>query len=380
MKRIFVSLLFIVICLAIGYGVGMAIAHGLGGHKDVDSVKMMWAIALAFVSFLLALFVNTVLHEAGHMIGGLATGYRFMSFRIFTSSLVKTEKGYQWKKFNIPGTLGQCLMIPPTDTECEKIPYFWYNVSGVLANLVILVLTGLPLLLCDLPTVPFSICLMMTIVAAWMFVFNTIPMTPGGMPNDGKNILTLWQYPEQRTLFSNMLNAAAAQNDGMRLTEAPKEWFESSPLNDEWTVMELAARNLSMGQLIDQLDFGQAILVGEEIMAIGNNLPIIYRMETASDLIYLYLAQEGPCERVTELFDKRTRRYIEGSAKYSAMKRVTLFAIELIVKERRDEAMKHYDAVKDHIDSFAAPGEARTALAVMDNILVHTGSATKHEE
>jgi len=358
----------------------MAIAHGLGGHKDVDSVKMMWAIALAFVSFLLALFVNTVLHEAGHMIGGLATGYRFMSFRIFTSSLVKTEKGYQWKKFNIPGTLGQCLMIPPTDTECEKIPYFWYNVSGVLANLVILVLTGLPLLLCDLPTVPFSICLMMTIVAAWMFVFNTIPMTPGGMPNDGKNILTLWQYPEQRTLFSNMLNAAAAQNDGMRLTEAPKEWFESSPLNDEWTVMELAARNLSMGQLIDQLDFGQAILVGEEIMAIGNNLPIIYRMETASDLIYLYLAQEGPCERVTELFDKRTRRYIEGSAKYSAMKRVTLFAIELIVKERRDEAMKHYDAVKDHIDSFAAPGEARTALAVMDNILVHTGSATKHEE
>ena len=63
------------------------------------------------------MLLNIVIHEVGHMIGGYILGYKIVFIRIGSKTLVKEENGWSVKKFNVPGTAGQCIMEPPSDRE-----------------------------------------------------------------------------------------------------------------------------------------------------------------------------------------------------------------------------------------------------------------------
>lgn len=67
-------------------------------------------VVLVVVSFLFSILI----HELGHLVMGLMTGYKFLSFRFLTFHVQHDENGkLKLFKQNIPGTMGQCLMIPP---------------------------------------------------------------------------------------------------------------------------------------------------------------------------------------------------------------------------------------------------------------------------
>ena len=74
-----------------GY-VGVELITGLIGgdspgpsadKEEIDNGLMILSIALALVSLVVASVLHIILHEAGHLVFGLLTGFRFVSFRIF---------------------------------------------------------------------------------------------------------------------------------------------------------------------------------------------------------------------------------------------------------------------------------------------------------
>lgn len=365
----------ILLSMLIGYGVGWGLGHILGDGADgegIDKMKMAEAVVISFAALVVGVFVNAILHEAGHLVGGLLTGYKFLSFRIFNLTLQKEDDGWHWKKFSLMGTLGQCLMCPP---HTQSVPYFWYNVGGVMVNLVICVISGTMLYAFDLTMVPFEFCVILLATGVWFLLTNAIPMTPGGVPNDGKNILILWRHPEQRKHFHNMLAVAAEQSRGKRVSEMPEEWFESTPVTKDSTVMEMSARNLHYARLMDEKRFDEAREVAEELMSIGRALPQLFQMEVASDLLFLELATLNRIEVINELWDKKfgagnmtLQKYITTYRKYLPMKCVVLFAYELINNQSPEKAQKYYDEVESNLNTYTQPGEARTAVAIMDEL------------
>lgn len=365
----------ILLCMLIGYGIGIGLGHILGDGSDgesIDKMKMAEAVVISFAALVVGVFANAILHETGHLVGGLLTQYKFLSFRIFNLTLQKEDDGWHWKRFSIMGTLGQCLMCPP---HTRSVPYFWYNAGGVLANLIICVISGIMLYAFDLPMIPFEFCVMFLATGVWFLLTNAIPMTPGGVPNDGKNILILWRHPEQRKHFHNMLAVAAEQSRGKRVSEMPEEWFESTPVTKDSTVMEMSARNLYYARLMDEMRFGEAREVAEELMSLGTSLPQLFQMEVASDLLFLELATLNRIEVVNELWNKKfgvgnmtLQKYITTYRKYLPMKCAVLFAYELINNQSPEEAQKYYDEVASNLNTFTQPGEARTAVAIMDEL------------
>ena len=365
----------ILLCMLIGYGVGWGLGHILGGGDDgesIDKMKMAEAVLIAFAALVVGVLANAILHEAGHLVGGLLTGYKFLSFRIFNITLQKEDEGWHWKKFSLMGTLGQCLMCPP---HTQSVPYFWYNVGGVMVNLIICVISGTMLYAFDLTMVPFVFCVMLLATGIWFLLTNAIPMTPGGVQNDGKNLLILWHHPEQRKHFHNMLAVAAEQSRGKRVSEMPEEWFESTPVTKDSTVMEIAARNLYYARLMDEMRFDKARAIAEELMSIGKSLPQLFQMEVASDLLLLELVTLNRIEVVNELWNKKfgvgnmtLQKYITTYRKYLPMKCAVLFAYELVNNQSPEEAQKYYDEVASNINTFTQPGEARMALAIMEKL------------
>ena len=97
--------LYLLFCYAASYAF---LYFAFDSHK-VAVITLVIATAAIFV----AIVLNTFFHELGHLIFGLLTGYRFLSFRIFGLMLTRESGSLRFKKHSMPGTLGQCLMAPP---------------------------------------------------------------------------------------------------------------------------------------------------------------------------------------------------------------------------------------------------------------------------
>jgi hypothetical protein len=90
---------------------GFAFRADQNGTMDIDIFMRYFLFG---VLFLLVMYpLQIIIHEAGHLIFGLFTGYKFLSFRIFLHIFYKKEGRIFRRKFSIKGTAGQCLMYPP---------------------------------------------------------------------------------------------------------------------------------------------------------------------------------------------------------------------------------------------------------------------------
>lgn len=122
-----------------------------GLHSKFAETGMLETVGISLLAILILLFsifLQVLLHEGGHLVCGLATDYRFVSFRIFNLTFIRKDGKLCIKRFSLAGTGGQCLLTPP-ERPLEDIPTTLYNLGGVLANLLTAILAFLPLLTVD---------------------------------------------------------------------------------------------------------------------------------------------------------------------------------------------------------------------------------------
>ena len=209
----------------IGVPVGLFITH----FSDSVVISPM-GIALLFLGVIAAIYLQMILHEGGHLIGGLLSGYRFVSFRIGSLTLVRRNGTYSFARFSIPGTGGQCLMAPP---EGKDAPVMLYNLAGGLSNIVFSLLAVPFIFFAPFPWAPLAF-----IFAAFGIIFsimNLVPLNMGGISNDGHNARSLSHDPVSRRAFLTQMWVVGRQADGQRLREMPEEWFilsEDVPLSN----------------------------------------------------------------------------------------------------------------------------------------------------
>lgn len=135
-------------------------------------------ILLAVALWLTASALHMAIHEMGHLIGGLISGYYLVYFSIGPVNFSYSQK----KKFSISigkSRGGQCVMEPRNPDTCH---YLCYNFGGVVANLLLALAAGGLLLLGSHFANLFFINLVC--VAAQKIVMNSIPGIVNGTPND----------------------------------------------------------------------------------------------------------------------------------------------------------------------------------------------------
>ena len=127
------------------------------------------------------MLLHMIIHEIGHLICGLISGYKFSSFRIMNFILIQKNGKLKIKRLTIAGTGGQCLMAPP-DMKDEKIPILLYNLGGPIFNLI----AGIIFLLIFFILMPYPLVgasvFVFSLVGIIFAVLNGIPM-PMGVPS-----------------------------------------------------------------------------------------------------------------------------------------------------------------------------------------------------
>ncbi len=333
--------------------------------EGTDYGLLALSIGLSLVWLFVCTFIHLVMHELGHLIAGMLTGYRFLSFRVLKFTLVKTDEGLRWKRYHIPGTGGQCLLELPEGMKEEEIPWFWYNAGGVLMNLLLVAMAFFFLRMSQHGLFGFSFLLMMIIIGLYILLTNGIPMVIGGISNDGHNLLTLWRQPGMRKFFAHTLQIAGLLSRGKRVGEVPREWIEDIPVSVKSTYLEIGNRVNYMSLLEDLGRYVEARMVGEELIGLGKALPQIFRMEVGGELVMMELMTAKRSAVVDRLWTTALQRYTLLNSKFSPIKLAVLYTYELLYRRDREKANTYREQLEKYQHDFMMPGEARTALSLV---------------
>ncbi len=165
---------------------------------------ILWSMFYIISSYL----VQIVIHETGHLLFGLLTKYKLITFRIYCFAIIRGENGgFSVRNYHRSGSLGQCLMLAP---EKENYPYKLITLGGILLNLLTAVMATI--ILVYQPHLLFVHRLGVILFAFYGYGFaflNLIPFQNSGTMTDGRVLSVLSKNQFART--SNKIQLRVAQ-------------------------------------------------------------------------------------------------------------------------------------------------------------------------
>ena len=337
-----------------------------GNLISANFLEVAGAALTGMVATLAAIVILVVVHEAGHLVCGMATGYGFVSFRIFNLTFIRIDGKIKVKRFAVAGTGGQCLLTPP-DLPVDQIPTACYNAGGVLANIVALLIMA-PLLLLDLHPVMSEVLVIFCVIDVVIILLNGIPMKLGGIGNDAYNMFYLRNNPLSKRALLDQLRSNALLQNGVRPGEMPDEWFEWKADVDYKNPLEVSIPMMFASRCVDELDFETAYHKFEELYSHKADMIQLYVNEIACELAFCAMAT-GRRDRAESLLDAKLMGYVEAYRSVMSSKQRLLCAKALCIDNDPDGAQAIYKALESSKDKYLMQGEVRSDLAIMETIL-----------
>lgn len=138
-----------------------------------------FAIGIVLVLLSLSSAIHLFAHECGHLIGGLASGYKLVCMQVGPINLeVDKSKKISFSLQHTHG--GLCIMLPP---KVADIRYKAYSLGGICANAFISIISLSLLLFNSFYSTLFFVQL--SFIGLIKIITNLLPNINHGVPNDG---------------------------------------------------------------------------------------------------------------------------------------------------------------------------------------------------
>ena len=326
------SLILFAFCVGVGVFVYLLLPKYFNASPYKTAPSLIILITIAIFSF----FLSIILHEAGHLVFGLMTGYKFSSFRIGAIMLVSLSGKMKIKLHTIPGTAGQCLLSPP-DLKNGKMPHILYNLGGVISNVVFAALFG---------TLGFAfrkyffVCVSMTALSSINLVLgasNGIPYRTNTVNSDGMNALSLAKNPTALRALWIQLKINSETANGKRLSEMPGEWFSLPEEKELENPLTASIVSFKTSRLMDEHKFPEALDLITEYKNLPA-LPEIYRSLMALDEISIRAIQGDDYTTVASLFTKGVHTLLTKMKNFPSVVR-TKYIFALLVENNITNAV-----------------------------------------
>lgn len=293
--------------------------------------------------FVASIYLVSLIHETGHLVMGVLTGYEFVSFRVGSLTVVRENGKIVRKKFNIAGTGGQCIMIHKEVEHPEDIPFFWYHFGGVFFNFLTAMI-ALPIIL--LSRNPFVIVEFAILAGMSVFLglLNIIPTNSMGVPNDGYNIVLLRKSPIDRVALYKVLLINAMQYSGVMLEQIPSHiiTFSQEEKNCE---SGAGLRIIEANVWMNNRDFLTAENIYKELSE-SDNIPNVYKRECLCKLMFCMIMNGKSKEEIDTIYNQNLQQYIKVTGKMYVMRKRLMYAYYRFIEKDIEKATKEYELAK----------------------------------
>lgn len=317
---------------------------------DIQLIAALLIFSTIVLMLLGGIFIGTIIHELGHLIFGLITGYKFSSFRIGNTCFIKENGKIKIKRMGIPGTSGQCLMLPP-QLKKDKIPYRLYNLGGCLLNLVFLfIFLAVTISLYDYP-VFHAIFSMLTVTQFVLLINNGIPTRTPYIQNDAQNLIDIAENKEAVHSFYIQLLVSESLSRGLSLSEMPSEWF-TMPSDDK--LNNSIVSTIAYLACLRELELGNYYSVHKlirELLQKATNMLGLYKFFLEIEIIYLDVIHQWASKEYVFAKLEELKKPLTSFKNGITTSRV-LYAVNLIYKNNLAEASKNLQAFEKAVKKY----------------------------
>lgn len=339
MKKKIQNLVIIIIQLLIGGACGFFGTLYFESFLDFtssDNIILMLSVFILYFYF--AFFLHIIIHECGHLIFGLKTGYKFVSIRFFNFMLIKEDDKIKRKKFSLAGTGGQCLLAPP-DYNNGDFPIVLYNLGGCIMNVFTSIFAMIIFLIhlnpwIDAFFIIFSLC------GIGSALTNGIPLHTTQIANDGANVVALRKDHEAKKAFWIQMKINELTSLNIRLKDMPEELFdfECKDLDNQLlSTIEI----FKTQRYMDLHNFIKAKELMQWLLENANMLMGIHKHILINDLIYIAII-ENDNETIEKLMTKEHKKMRKALKTNLSFLR-TQYAYELFL----NQSAKTVKTIKD---------------------------------
>ena len=321
-----------VFSMLIGAICGYAMIMFINNFSDDTSlyIKILSLVGL-FLGMFVAFFFHMLIHEAGHLVFGLMTGYKFSSFRIASFMWLKESGKLKLKRVNVAGTGGQCLMIPP-EMKDGKIPLMLYNLGGSFINIIFGALFLVGYILCSDILFLSPLLLIFAVVGFMIAMMNGIPMRMGTVDNDGYIAFALSRNEEAVEAFWVQLKVVEQSSKGVRIKDMPAEWF-TVPTDEAMKNSMVATRGVfACNRLMDEEKFEEADALMAHLLEIESGIVGLHHDLLMCDRIYVELIGENRSEVIEDMMTKEQIKFMKAMKRFPSVLR-TQYSIALLMEK-----------------------------------------------
>lgn len=333
-EKILSTVLYIGFCALAGAFGGMAMAKVL--PKDAPNWQEFLGLLVVMIAFVIIVAIQIFIHELGHMVCGLISGYEFISIRFFGFMIMKENGRLVRKKHSIAGTGGQCIMTPPRTDGTSPMQLF--NWGGCIANVIVSVIAIIFAIMCWNMVLLSTFLLMLGTVGIYLAIVNGIPLKSLG--NDGYNAMTLKDRPQARIAFERSQMIVKEMAMGTRLKDMPAEYFDYEigkyELDDN-IIISTAGMTINY-----HIDCGNYEKVYELCKHLYDNVQLsdLHKLIVVAELVTSILITGRDKADVDKLFTKENKDLMKIHEAQPSTHRVW-YVYELLYNGDKEKADKH---------------------------------------
>lgn len=345
------------VLVLIGVCFGLMVPPAL--ERCTATAETLGAMLISYLIFLIgasaSIIFHTVVHEGGHLVFGLLSGYRFRSFRVFNLMWIRQKGKLQLRRLSVAGTAGQCLMVPPELVD-GKIPVVLYNMGGAILNGIFAVAFLGLFFLFEQFSVLSALMLIFSLTGCFFGITNAVPMMTAFIPNDGHNAVSLGKHPEAMRAFWIQLKIMEQTAQGVRLKDMPPEWFKVPADEDMQNVMISALGVFACNRLEDEDRLEDARVLMERLLAADICLIGLHRSLLMNELIFIETVGQNRQEVIRSLITRELMTFQKKMSTSPSILR-TQYACALLVDKDCNKATKIKRNLEKAIKKYPYPCE-----------------------
>lgn len=351
-----------IISTILGFGSFMIIGIYCGRMASRDGAgfgMLIVRLSIAFVVILISFYIQTIIHEAGHLVFGFISKYDFVSFRIGSITIVKSNGKLKLKKMTIAGTGGQCLMKPPQVGK-DKYPIKLYLLGGGLFNLISVMISLICYFLLPKNQWVSLILLVFAIIGFVLAVLNLLPMNAGGIANDGYNVFEgkdKNSLPRHSMYLLLNLNAVLSELD--KVTDLPEQ--------DKSDIMSFDFSDLTNSSVANLYVYKAALHVAQEEYDLAYNcyerisetkgVMNLFKNEANCELLFFDIINNADISVIEARYNMNLKKYIDTS-KVNPSKLRLMYAYYLIIEKDTSKAENELEKLKIAVEKYPVKADA----------------------
>jgi len=357
---------------------GFSYINQASGQTTWDTSLIISVIGVSIAAFAIGMILNVILHEVGHLIGGLLTGWKFVYFGIFNQLWVKEQGKIVRKTAHTQGAAGICRMAPP-EMKNGTLPHRLYLFGGAFMNLLFAAVCAL-LFLRLAANAPFQAraFLIAGIAGAFLAITNLVPGKAGFVMTDGYLMLNLGkkQNTDMRLRFWRNSNLVALRANGTRARDIPSEYFEWAKRGERISdPFALEAALLPYEQLVDKGELAEARTYLQLVRDCMDSALVPYMPAVDLHVMFHELIDECRESEINRLYTADVRKYAKESTTSEGVQRV-LYAYARLFSKNAEMAKAHLKlfetACKNSTNVGSIAGQ-RELVALIDKIADQRG-------